>query len=289
MEFKDFVHHKTFVNGIRLHYRIGGQGNPIILMHGWLGTSYSWRKVAPSLAGKYTVVVPDLRGYGDSDKPETGYDGLTLVEDIRQLVNQLGLGTPHVVGHDMGALPAYLYAAKYPDEVKSLVYLDEPLPGYNLHLFSTFSRETFGGYWHFGFNHANDLPECLITGREREFIKYLFGLMLYDPSAITEEDINEYMRTYAAPGGVRGSNGCYRALLDTVDQFKEVGNTKLSLPVLAYGGEFGLPMTMEQMKTITENLTGGVIPKCGHLIPEEAPEFLVQELLKFWEKMENYS
>lgn len=283
--FHDFEHHRAYVNGVRLHFRKAGSGDPVLLLHGWLGTSYTWRKVAPALAQHYTVIVPDLRGYGDSEKPETGYDGLNQVEDMRQLLQQLDLIQPHVVGHDMGALPAYLYAATYPEEVKSLVYLDEPLPGFNLHEFTVFSRETFGGYWHFGFNYAKDLPELLITGKERQFLEYLFNLMLYDPSSISEEDKAEYLRTYAGAGGVRGSCGCYRAALQTTEQFKAAGQTKLKLPVLAYGGQFAIPATKEQMLMVAENVEGGVIPNCGHLVPEEAPEFLTAKLLDFFSRV----
>jgi pimeloyl-ACP methyl ester carboxylesterase len=285
MNFHDFEHHRIFVNGVRLHVRTAGTGDPVLLLHGWLGTSYTWRKVAPTLAENFTVIMPDMRGFGDSDKPESGYDGLNQVEDMRQLLQQLELNTPHVVGHDMGTLPAYLYAATYPSEVKSLTYLDEPLPGFNLHEFTIFVRETFGGYWHFGFNHANDLAELLITGKERQFIDYLLNLMTYNPAAITEADKAEYLRTYAGAGGVRGSCGCYRAALDTADQFKTAGKTKLKLPVLAYGGQYGLPGTKEQMFLVAENVEGGIIPNCGHLIPEEVPDFLTEQLSAFFQRV----
>ena len=126
MQFLQFSHLKCFVNGIRLHVRMAGEGQPVLLMHGWLGTSYSWRHVAPKLvAAGYQVICPDMRGNGDSDKPLSGYDGLTLVEDMRQMLPQLGVtGKVHVAGWDMGALPAYLFAATYPNEVASLTYID---------------------------------------------------------------------------------------------------------------------------------------------------------------------
>lgn len=238
MNFTEFRHDRFFVNGIRLHVRTGGEGVPVLLMHGWLGTSYTWRHVAPRLAEEgYFVICPDMRGYGDTDKPFTGYDGLTLVEDMRQLLKYLEVKEKvHVVGWDMGALPAYLFAAHFPAEVASVTYLDEPLPSVNLHLFTTFTEENRGGYWHFSFNSADHLPELLIKGREREFWNYLYGLMLYNPSAITEEDKDEYMRTYAGPGGIRGSVGWYKDALITTRQFKEaIGKGKLTMPVLGLG------------------------------------------------------
>lgn len=184
MDFNDFKHDKLFINGVRIHVRSAGSGVPVLLVHGWLGTSYTWRKVAPKLVEKgFRVICPDMRGYGDSDKPLTGYDGLTLVEDLREILTQLGIKEKvHVVGWDMGALPTFLFAAHHPDEVASITYLDEPLPSVNLHEFTTFKKENFGGYWHFGFNSATDLPEVLIKGKEREFWNYLYGLMLYNLS-----------------------------------------------------------------------------------------------------------
>jgi pimeloyl-ACP methyl ester carboxylesterase len=282
--FENFTRNKVEANGVRLHYRAGGTGQTVLLLHGWMGTSYTWRKVAPVLAQHYQVIVPDLRGYGDSDKPLAGYDGLTLVEDLRQLLQTAGVREKvHVVGWDMGALPAFLYAAHHPREVASLVYLDEPLPGVNLHEVTSFRRETFGGYWHFGFNAAPDLPELLIGGREREWWNYLYGLMLHRPDAITEADKDEYLRTYATPGGIRGSLGWYRDALTTVDQFvAAMAKGKLSVPVLAYGGQYGVPYTKDQLVGVADKLAGGIIPGCGHMVAEEAPDFLSSKLLSFF-------
>lgn len=284
-KFKQFEHHRAFVNGTRIHYRVAGDGEPVLLMHGWLGTSYYWRFVAPVLVDNgYKVIIPDMRGYGDSDKPISGYDGENLVEDMRQLMKQAGITEKiHVVGWDMGALPAYLYAANYPDEVKTLSYLDEPLPSVNIGQLSTFGGMIGTGLWHFGFNATSDLPETLIRGKEKEFIDFFYGIMLYNPESISEEDKQEYLRTYTMPGGIRGSNGWYRDLLLTTEQFKTaIAKGKIKQPVLAYGGQFSLPMTKDQLSLISDNVTGGLIPNCGHMVAEEAPEFLAQELIKFF-------
>lgn len=287
MDFKKFKQAKFFVNGIRLHVRYAGEGQPVLLMHGWLGTSYSWRHVAPELVeAGYRVICPDMRGNGDSEKPASGYDGLTLVEDMRQLLSQLGVkGKVHVAGWDMGALPAYLFAATYPDEVASLTYIDEPLPSVNLHTLTTFTKENFGGYWHFGFNSAEHLPELLIHGRERQFWNYLYSLMLFNPASITEEDKDEYMRTYAAAGGIRGSVGWYKDALITTDQFAAaIAKGKLTLPVMGIGGQYGTPYTQSQLAAISDNVQGGIIPDCGHMVAEEQPAALVNYLLEFLKK-----
>ena len=285
MKFNDFKHDKLFINGNRIHIRTAGEGTPILLVHGWLGTSYTWRKVAPMLVENgYQVICPDMRGYGDSDKPLNGYDGLTLVEDLRAIISQLGITQKvHVVGWDMGALPTFLFAAHFPDEVASITYLDEPLPSVNLHEFTTFKKETHGGYWHFSFNSTNDFPEMLIAGKEREFWNYLYSLMLYNPEAISEKDKDEYMRTYAATGGIRGSNGWYRDALVTTDQFAEaISKGKITVPVLALGGQYGSAYTHPQLVPFCENIQGGIIPNCGHMVAEEQPDYLVNKLLTFY-------
>lgn len=285
MEFKDFKQSKYFINGLRMNVRYAGTGEAVLLMHGWLGTSYTWRHVAPKLVeAGYMVICPDMRGYGDSDKPASGYDGLTLVNDMRQLLAQAGVnGKAHIVGWDMGALPAYLFAATHPGEAASLTYIDEPLPSVNLHTLTTFTKENSGGYWHFGFNSADHLPELLIAGRERQFWNYLYNLMLFNPASITEEDKDEYMRTYAAAGGIRGSVGWYKDALVTTDQFAEaIGRGKLSLPVMGIGGQFGTPYTQAQLSAISDNVHGGIISNCGHMVAEEQPEALVKHLLDFF-------
>jgi hypothetical protein len=125
-----FSHHIASVNGIQLHYVIGGQGDPIVLLHGWPQTWYEWRHVMPTLAKNYTVIVPDLRGLGDSSKPVTGYDGKMVAEDIHQLISQLGFKQIFLVGHDVGSQPAYSYAAAHPTEVRRLVIMEYIFPGF---------------------------------------------------------------------------------------------------------------------------------------------------------------
>jgi alpha/beta hydrolase fold len=125
-----FSHHMASVNGIQMHYVIGGQGDPVVLLHGWPETWYAWHKVMPALAKNYTVIAPDLRGLGDSSKPPTGYDGKTVAEDIHQLVTQLGFKTIFLVGHDIGSFVVYPYAAEHPSEVRRLVVIDVSPPGF---------------------------------------------------------------------------------------------------------------------------------------------------------------
>ena len=152
-----FSHHTTSVNGIQLHYVIGGQGEPVVLLHGWPETWYAWHKVMPALAKNYTVIAPDLRGLGDSSKPPTGYDGKTVAEDIHQLVTQLGFKSIFLVGHDIGVFVAYPYAAAHPTEVKGLAVWEAPVPG-----FFVPGRPPL---WWVLFHQTPDVPEALGTGK----------------------------------------------------------------------------------------------------------------------------
>jgi alpha/beta hydrolase fold len=159
-----FSHHMTTVNGIQMHYVIGGQGDPVVLLHGWPETWYAWRHIMPALAENYTVIAPDLRGLGDSSKPPTGYDGKTVAEDIHQLVTQLGFRTIFLVAHDIGVWVAYPYAAAHPTEVEKLVIMEIPPPGF-------FPHERIP--WWFYFHQTPNVPEALVQGRDGVFIMVL--------------------------------------------------------------------------------------------------------------------
>src|ERR687890_2168502 len=173
-----FSHHTASVNGIQMHYVIGGQGDPVVLLHGWPETWYAWHRVMPALAKNYTVIAPDLRGLGDSSKPLTGYDGKTLAEDIHQLVTQLGFKTIFLVGHDIGTQVAYSYAATYPTQVKRLVVMDLTIPG--------FEPPGMKPIWWRSFHETPDVPEALVQGKEMIYLSWFYRNLAYNPSAITQ-------------------------------------------------------------------------------------------------------
>jgi pimeloyl-ACP methyl ester carboxylesterase len=281
-----FTHHTTTVNSIRLHYVIGGQGDPILLWHGFLGTSYSWHKLMPILAKHYTVIAPDMRGYGDSDKPASGYDAGTLMEDFRSLIHQLGFAKIFIVAHDMGAPPALLYAGQYPDEVRGLAYLEDPviLEEY-IQTFLRFGPETMqeGGMWWWVFSLAPKIPEILISGHEREFLTWFYDRYLYDRHSINDETVNEYLRTFATPDGIRGAIGVYRAIFATMKQTAAYTQEKINTPILGLGGDRSLgEYTKQMLKSVATDVRGGVIEQCGHFIPEEQPDVLAKHLLEFF-------
>lgn len=275
-----FTHHTTVVNNVRLHYVTAGHGDPVVLLHGWPETWYQWRKVIPALAERYTVIAPDMRGLGDSAKPATGYDKRTVADDIYQLVRKLGCQRIFLVGHDWGGPVAYAYACAHPEDVRRLVILDVPIPGAGLEELPQMSRR--GGLWHISFHNVRDLPEALVAGRERIYLTWFYRTA-YNPTAITEEDIDEYVRCYSAPGAMRAGFEYYRAFWTDVDHNKENAKTKLKMPVLALGGKYSFgKRTLTSMQALAEDVRGGEIDRCGHWISEEQPEYLVTQLLAFF-------
>jgi pimeloyl-ACP methyl ester carboxylesterase len=280
-----FSHHTTSVNGIQMHYVIGGQGDPVVLLHGWPQTWYEWRHIMPVLAQNYTVVAPDLRGLGDSSKPITGYDGNTTAEDIYQLLTQLRLGEKiYLVGHDVGAQTAYSYAAVHPNNVSKLVIMDYIFPG--------FYPPNLKGVccWWFSLHQTRDIPELLTAGNEREYLSWFYRGLAYNPEAITEADIDKYVKSYSAPGGMRAGFEYYRAFPIDAEQNKMLSETKLQIPVLvlganiypAMGGQFPGNPALDSTQGLAENVRGVIVPLSGHFIAEEQPDFVTKELFKFF-------
>lgn len=283
MSFDQFESKYASVNGgIKMHYRKEGEGPAVILCHGWMGTSHTWRKIAPILAQSHTVLVPDMRGYGQSEITTEGYDAANSAQDLLGILEAEGHSQCHIVGHDMGALVALVFAGTLPNSTYSLTYLDEPLVGYNLEEFTTFKEESHGGFWHFGLHYAPGLTEILYKGHEQELVDYLMPLMAANKDAVTAEDRKIYAASLLRENGITGNVGWYRAAFETGRQIRAIGEQKLTVPVLAYGGQYGLAGTYEQMKLVSNNVTGGVIDNCGHLLPEEAPEFLAKQMSAFF-------
>jgi pimeloyl-ACP methyl ester carboxylesterase len=278
-----FSHHTATVNGIQLHYVTGGHGDLVVLLHGWPETWYSWHRVMPALAKNYTVIAPDLRGLGDSSKPPTGYDGKTVAEDIHQLVTKLGFKTIFLVGHDIGTQVAYSYAAEHPREVRKLVVMELPIPGFT-------PPRLEGKIWWFIFHQTPNVPEALVQGKEMMYLSWFFRGLPYNPSAITEADINEYVNHYSAPGGMRAGFEYYRAFPQDAIQNMNYSKTKLTMPVLAMGagyipalgGKIPMQSIVYGMKILAQNVTGITVPNSGHFIPEEQPQFVIDQLFKFF-------
>jgi pimeloyl-ACP methyl ester carboxylesterase len=234
----DYTHHKTMVNGFNMHYVKGGKGDPVVLLHGWPETWYEWRDIIPELiANNYTVIAPDMRGLGDSEKPQTGYDKKTIAEDVYQLVKKLGFSKIYLVAHDWGGPVAYSYAAAHPQDIQKMIIVDVPLPGIGVEEIANFSPN---GLWHLSFHAVRDLPEKLINGQEDIYLNWFYDHYSYNQSAITAEDRGEYIEQYSKPGALRAGFEYYRAIFEDAQQNKEYAKQKLDMPILTIGGEAGL-------------------------------------------------
>jgi pimeloyl-ACP methyl ester carboxylesterase len=273
----NLTHHHIRLNGINLHYVKAGQGEPVVLLHGWPQTWYAWRSVIPMLSEKYTVIAPDMRGFGDSSKPQSGYDSQTVAKDIADLMEQLGFTHFHVAGNDWGGPVACALAATYRDRVKSLAVIEAPIPGIEV----PSGENPFAKFWHPGFHMVPDLPEALTQGREQIYLTWYFSSpYVYNTSAIDSEAINEYVRAASAPGGMRGGFEYFRAAPQGAMQAYTLAQTPLEIPVLALGGEvsFG-DFMLQQAQVYAKDVQGGIIPECGHFPSEERPDYIAKQLL----------
>lgn len=279
-------HHYAELGEVMIHYVTAGEGPPVVLLHGWPSTWYEWRHVIPALARRYTVIAPDLRGLGDSSRPLTGYDKRTVANDIWRLVTEkLGYDKFFLVGHDWGGPTAYALAADHPEAVRRLAIVDVVIPGSG----GNFSQ---GGLrWHHQFHMTPDLPEALVQGRERIYLRWFYQTFSYRPDAIGEEDLDEFVRTYSQPGALRAGFSFYRALdKDAEDNARQLATGfRLPMPVLGVGGAISYPHgrgrageVEDSLKRVATDVRGAIVPESGHFIPEEQPEALSQLLLDFF-------
>ncbi|MGL4621060.1 MAG: alpha/beta fold hydrolase [Chroococcidiopsis sp.] len=274
------IHNNVMVNGIQLHYVTAGEGEPLILLHGYPQTHHAWHKVIPELARHFTVIAPDLRGLGDSERPKTGYEKHIIAEDIYQLVRSLGYEKIYLVGHDYGGSTAYFLASEHPEIVQRLIVIECAPPG--LGESSEVPLIPGGGAWHRAFHLVPELPEALVAGRERVYLSWLYQHYSRNHEAISDADIDEYVRTYSQPGAMKAGFEYYRAYFKDTERGQEYAKTKLQMPVLAIGADSVYGASVEQcMKRGAINVEGIVIANCGHFVPEEQPEALIEYIFKF--------
>ena len=200
-------HHYARANGILQHYVVAGSGEPVVLLHGFAQTWRMWRRdVIPALARDYMVIAPDMRGVGDTDRPLDGYEKRSMAEDLNGLLEHLGTGPVLLAGHDFGAAVAYAYAAAHRDAVRKLAIMEMIMPGfgYEQAMQVPFATDGLGrAVWHLFFHDAGEIAEALISGRERMYLNWFHRTFAYNPAAFPVEDLDEYERSYAAPGGLR--------------------------------------------------------------------------------------
>jgi len=279
--------HTVHANGIRQHYLDAGEGAPVVLLHGFPETSFAWRHQIPELARKYRVIAPDLRGYGETEKPASGYDKRNMARDVRDLIETLGFKRIALVGHDRGARVATRFAKDYPDIVDRLVVMDNvPTRIVARDLDARIAK----AYWFFLFHLVPDLPEALIAGKEDVWLRHFFSDWCYDPHAISGEAFDTYVRAYRAPGAVRGAMADYRANSEDVAQDRLDADVKIACRTLAlWGADFyavGKMFDMEKVwAEMADDLVTAAIPHCGHLPQEEQPEIvngLLRDFLEGW-------
>jgi pimeloyl-ACP methyl ester carboxylesterase/heme-degrading monooxygenase HmoA len=274
-----FAHHRAEVNDVCLHYVAGGTGDPVILLHGNSSTWYEWHKIMPRLAQHYTVIAPDLRGFGDSSRPESGYDKRTLGEDIYQLAIRLGFERFFLVGHDWGGPTAYALAAAHPEAVRRLAIVESIIPG------TQFAEaDAAQNTWFYSFHQAAGFAEALIEGREREYLSWCYQNFSANPAAITAADIDEYIRAYSIPGSVNACVSLYRTVAADIKHNQEnLKRGKLQMPVLALGADQMMKDSpLISLQQFASDVRGGMIEDCGHYVPEEQPDYLVERLISFF-------
>jgi pimeloyl-ACP methyl ester carboxylesterase len=268
------------VNGVRLHYLIAGKGDPVILLHGYAQNSHMWRPLISELAKTHTVIAPDLRGFGQSAKPSDGYTKKAMAQDIHALATSLGLSKQIVVGHDIGLMVAYAYAAQYPTEVERIVLMDAFLPGVGDWTKVWLLRDL----WHFHF--YGETPLKLVAGRERIYFEHFWNDFAADPKhSVSEADRRFYAASYAQPGAMRAGFEVFRAFEQDAKDFAEFAQNKLTVPMLVLTGEKASGnFLIEQARLVDSNVEGVVIKGSGHWLIDEAPKQVIPQLVSFINK-----
>jgi pimeloyl-ACP methyl ester carboxylesterase len=267
---------------VRLHAVIGGDGPPLLLIHGWPGSWYYWRLVMPALARDFEVIAVDQRGIGLSDKPEEGYDAATLANDLVGLMDALGHEQFAVVGVDTGMLIGYALAADHPDRVARVAVGEAPLPGITPPSPLVLPDQIVDRLWHIPFNQLKETNEKLVAGREDIFFGAEFSASA-GTNKLSDAAVQYYVDGLASsPEALHGSFQLYRAFGATTAQNQARKTRRLTIPVLAMGGaESGGTMAAEAMKLVADDVQTLVIPAVGHWLAEQSPDALVAALVEF--------
>ena len=274
---KGFTEKRAKMNGVKINFKIGGRGPVVVLLHGYTQTSHMWNPLMPLLATSHTVIAPDLRGAGGSERTPSGYDKKTMARDIRRLVHQLGYEQVSIVGHDIGLMVAYAYAAQYAGEVSNVVLMDAFLPGVGNWKDVWLLRDL----WHFHF--YGKVPLALVKGRERTYFEHFWNDFAADPKhSVPEADRRIYAKAYAQPGGMRAGFEYFRNFEQDAKDFTAFSATKLTMPFLVLTGEKASgTVLIDQAKLVATNVTGTVVKSSGHWLMEEAPTTVIPAISDF--------
>jgi len=273
----NFKHEYAEVNGVKIHYVIGGKGDPLVLVHGFGQNWYMWNRLLPELSKHFTVIAPDLRGVGESDKPEGGYDKKNMAKDIHELVKKLGYNNINLAGHDIGLMVAYAYAAQYGSEVKKVALMDALLPGIE----PVWSKVSASAWW-FGF-FAWPASGDIVKGKEKEFLTNFWPMVGHVKDPFTAEETAEFVRAYAVKDGAKSTFKWFGAFPQDGKDNLVLAKTKLKMPLLAMGGEyFAAAFLKDHSKLVAENVTESKIAGSGHWLVQENTAQVQKDLLAFF-------
>src|SRR3984957_7150680 len=268
------------VGGVRLHYLISGKGDPIVLLHGFAETSHMWLPLIAKLADRHTVIAPDLRGFGQSAAPPDGYTKAAMAQDIHALVRSLNYDRIRLVGHDIGLMVAYAYAAQYPGEVDRLVLMEAFLPGVGDWNGVFLLRDL----WHFHF--YGTTPLALVTGRERIYLEHFWNDFAADSAkSVSEADRKFYANEHEKSGHMKAGMQDFRAFPKDAEDSAGFAKAKLPMPLLVLSGEkAGGPFLIEQGRMVATDVEGVLVRGSGHWLMEEAPDQVIPKLVEFLDR-----
>jgi pimeloyl-ACP methyl ester carboxylesterase len=273
----NFKHQTANVNGVNIHYVIGGEGEPLVLVHGFGQNWFMWNRLLPELSKHFTVIAPDLRGSGESDKPAGGYDKKTMSTDIHELVKSLGYRSINLVGHDIGLMVAYAYAAQFGDEVKKMALLDALIPG-----IEPVWQQISTTVWHFGF-FARPVAGNIVAGHEREFLTDFWPQVGFVKDPFTKEESDEFIRAFATKGATTGCFHWFGEFAQDVKDNHEFMKKKLNMPLLAMGGErFSAPFLATHCRLVANHVSEVKIASSGHWIVQEQTAQVQKGLMDFF-------
>jgi pimeloyl-ACP methyl ester carboxylesterase len=269
--------HTVPIEGVKLHYLTASHGPTLILLHGYTQTSRMWKPIIPLLAKKFNVIAPDLPGIGDSAIPKDGLDMKTAAIRLHSLAKSLQIEKARVVGHDIGLMVAYAYAAQFPAETEKLVVMDAFLPG----VAGWETAYNHPGIWHFRFN--GPTPEALVRGRERIYFEHFWNDFAADKKrSLSKADRAAYTAAYARPGRMRAGWAYFVSFGQAAKDFAQLSQMKLSMPALAIGGDKADGELLgQQMKIVASDAKGVVLKKTGHWVLEENPKGTTDALMNF--------
>jgi pimeloyl-ACP methyl ester carboxylesterase len=278
---RNFQSQSATVNGVTIHYLKAGTGNKtLVLIHGFGDTSHMWIPLVDDFSKGYTIIAPDMRGLGESSRPASGYDKKTIATDIHELIKSLGYQKISLVGHDIGLMVAYAYAAQYPGEVEKLALLDAPIPGVGDVWQTIFTTPAL---WHFHFVNSPIALE-LVKGRERIFLEHFWQTLSPHPETFSEADRRFYAKEYAKEGAMRAAFEMFKTF-DTQDATdnRKFAMTKLPMPILTIEGDKAMGGALQiQAKIVGNDVTSVMLADTGHWLMEQRPTETKVELKKFF-------